>query len=335
LIPPLFFVGWTYYHAVVPIPRPIADYPVPNAYDGFRELAPRWENVSFPYDDDSTEEERREFLRVHADDLRQIRRVVADRGVVVLRYDNHWSDDGNAFRRLAQSLELLSRGKPASERAEIGRDMLRQAVRLSHGGTGVHVILRAVAIRLGAEVLYGTPQLSVEQCRALCEELRQLDDERESIAVVVDRDFAWTMNTDDNRRDWSVRVEWAVTPFSADALFPEHWAVLRRVDSMSAALLRLLRVELALQAWRKEHSGWPDSLDALTPDYLDAVPRDPFSDGSLVYRVTGDAYLLYSLGPDREDDGGRPGNLTDVMISGVADLSLEMLVENRQADDAP
>jgi hypothetical protein len=51
--------------------------------------------------------------------------------------------------------------------------------------------------------------------------------------------------------------------------------------------------------------------------------------------VTGDAYLLYSLGPDREDDGGRPGNLTDVMISGVADLSLEMLVENRQADDAP
>jgi hypothetical protein len=63
---------------------------------------------------------------------------------------------------------------------------------------------------------------------------------------------------------------------------------------------------LALQAWHAEHGGYPDNLDALVPDYLSKVPTDPFIDQPLHYRRDGQGYLLYSVGPDREDDGGRP-----------------------------
>lgn len=41
------------------------------------------------------------------------------------------------------------------------------------------------------------------------------------------------------------------------------------------------------------------------PEYLSAIPQDPFAeDAPLRYRIEGDRYVLYSIGPDGMDDGG-------------------------------
>jgi hypothetical protein len=40
--------------------------------------------------------------------------------------------------------------------------------------------------------------------------------------------------------------------------------------------------------------------------YLSYVPEDPFSGQPLVYRAQGTNWLLYSVGPDGVDDGGKP-----------------------------
>jgi hypothetical protein len=65
---------------------------------------------------------------------------------------------------------------------------------------------------------------------------------------------------------------------------------------------------LALHRWRLEKGGYPDRLaDLVEAGYLARVPADPYTDSPLVYRVTGDAFTLYSLGPNFEDDGGTPG----------------------------
>jgi hypothetical protein len=41
---------------------------------------------------------------------------------------------------------------------------------------------------------------------------------------------------------------------------------------------RMAAVSLAIAMYRSEHSGqWPDSLDALVPDYLPFLPNDPYS----------------------------------------------------------
>ena len=69
----------------------------------------------------------------------------------------------------------------------------------------------------------------------------------------------------------------------------------------------LLTVALALRAYRLEHGTYPASLDALVPSYLPAVPDDPFALSSLLhYRRTKQSYVLYSVGPDGKDDGGKP-----------------------------
>jgi hypothetical protein len=81
--------------------------------------------------------------------------------------------------------------------------------------------------------------------------------------------------------------------------------VLQTTDSI--ALDRLLVTQLALQAYKGEHGAYPAYLSDLVPRYLSRVPDDPFSDGQpLRYRRTGGKYLLYSIGPDAKDDGGRP-----------------------------
>ncbi len=64
---------------------------------------------------------------------------------------------------------------------------------------------------------------------------------------------------------------------------------------------------MALQGYKMEHGNYPDSLEQLCPSFLRHVPDDPFAArGSLKYRKEGGSYVLYSVGPDGVDDGGRP-----------------------------
>jgi hypothetical protein len=65
-------------------------------------------------------------------------------------------------------------------------------------------------------------------------------------------------------------------------------------------------VELTLRCYLSEQGHAPTHLTELIPKYLQRVPLDPFSNSSLVYRSQGTNWLLYSLGPDGVDDGGKP-----------------------------
>lgn len=76
-----------------------------------------------------------------------------------------------------------------------------------------------------------------------------------------------------------------------------------RSDTQNALLLTLL----ALRAYRMEHGAYPATLSALVPGYLKAVPDDPFAlSGPLRYKIAGTKFVLYSVGPDGKDDGGKP-----------------------------
>jgi hypothetical protein len=61
----------------------------------------------------------------------------------------------------------------------------------------------------------------------------------------------------------------------------------------------------ALAAYHRDNGKYPGKLDALAPKYLPKAPADLFSGGALVYTPTADGYLLYSVGINEKDDGGR------------------------------
>jgi len=61
----------------------------------------------------------------------------------------------------------------------------------------------------------------------------------------------------------------------------------------------------ALTAYRADHSAYPESLDALAPRYIARVPRDLFNEQPLHYKRQADGFLLYSVGANGVDEGGR------------------------------
>jgi hypothetical protein len=65
------------------------------------------------------------------------------------------------------------------------------------------------------------------------------------------------------------------------------------------------RLSLALAAHHADHKKYPAKLDDLVPKYLKKVPGDIFSGKSLVYSLTETGYLLYSVGQNEQDDGGK------------------------------
>ncbi len=80
--------------------------------------------------------------------------------------------------------------------------------------------------------------------------------------------------------------------------------------SISAEHLRQRRdallVAFALEMYHRQHKAWPDSLDDLVPSLLPAVPPDCFDGQPLRYTLVDGQPLLYSVGNDRNDDGGKP-----------------------------
>ena len=75
----------------------------------------------------------------------------------------------------------------------------------------------------------------------------------------------------------------------------------------NAAQNALLMTALALRAYRLEHGAYPATLNALAPGYLAHVPNDPFAlSGPLHYHRAATTFVLYSVGPDGKDDGGKP-----------------------------
>jgi len=100
------------------------------------------------------------------------------------------------------------------------------------------------------------------------------------------------------------------------------------------AQLRLLRTELALREFRLRHGAYPTKLDELAPAIVAAVPVDPFSEQPLRYRRQGNGYVLYSVGPDLNDDGGTPIPSGAANASSKGDLVAGRLFSPRKAAPA-
>jgi hypothetical protein len=91
----------------------------------------------------------------------------------------------------------------------------------------------------------------------------------------------------------------------------------------------LLITELALRAYELQHGTHPQVLDELVPNTLPSLLSDPYDPkgNPFRYRRDGANYVLYRVGPDGVDDGGRSLNLGEngnVLATSVGDLRLNL-----------
>lgn len=84
-------------------------------------------------------------------------------------------------------------------------------------------------------------------------------------------------------------------------------AVMKMEDAVDNARqaqdLICLACELVL--YRCDHGNYPNKLDDLVPKYMAQLPSDLFSGKPLIYRPSKEGFLLYSVGANCKDDGGR------------------------------
>jgi hypothetical protein len=75
----------------------------------------------------------------------------------------------------------------------------------------------------------------------------------------------------------------------------DRWSMQRELTDMA----------LALAAYRADHGSYPATLAELAPKYIAKVPKDIFNDADLHYKREAGGYLLYSVGQNGKDDGGK------------------------------
>ena len=291
-----------------PPPSPL---PNPNGYDDLLKAA-RAVSEEITAVTDLDRDGLRALVATNAAVLELLRAGLARRCAVPT--DAHLADFKTMSRDLI-GLKALARGLSAEGRlaemenrpADAARsylDAIRLGTAMSRGG---FVINRLVGIECEAagEIPLAAllPRLTCQQMRPLLAQLEQIDGSP----------VPWQEVMQNTRHSLRAQRGSHPNPFKFLAALWQARSSIQAAEKkheLAAAHLRLLTVELALRCYRCDHGTGPDSLARLVPRYLQRLPSDPFSGGPPVYRPAGTNWLLYSLGPDRVDDGGRPGQIS-------------------------
>jgi hypothetical protein len=108
--------------------------------------------------------------------------------------------------------------------------------------------------------------------------------------------------------NWQLLI-WESDPLFLTFVVPKLKQMRANEDSflLAQSAVNLATVACALERHRLARGQYPDTLGALAPDFIAALPDDVMVGRPLHYRRTADdRFLLYSTGFDRTDDGGTP-----------------------------
>jgi len=79
-----------------------------------------------------------------------------------------------------------------------------------------------------------------------------------------------------------------------------------RTAARNQARVSLALTACALEQYRHAHGEYPETLDALASQFIEKIPHDIIGGEPLKYRRTvGGKFLLYSIGWNEKDDGGK------------------------------
>lgn len=79
----------------------------------------------------------------------------------------------------------------------------------------------------------------------------------------------------------------------------------RMAADMGTASISASRILLATQAYRDRFGAYPESLSELRSKLGWRLPQDIFSGKDFVYKRDGQGFVLYSIGPNLKDEGGK------------------------------
>jgi hypothetical protein len=179
-------------------------------------------------------------------------------------------------------------------------------------GEGIAQILKTTAVEEWARIWSGTMawvndyydewvKAADEPIRA--DRIKKLAALKSKIPKVDDEDYREALKRRVRGGDAKARTE-LVRDLMIAVLLPSINRIQTLAD-MSATKRQLVTVALALAAYNGENKKYPDKLSDLAPKYLKAVPVDLFSGQPILYKANKDGCVVYSVGENMKDDGGK------------------------------
>lgn len=220
--------------------------------------------------------------------------------------DAHYASVNNlmlmrwAARALMREAELAQQQNRHDDAVRIALENVRFGQVIGRDALELDYVVGRAVEEIGDQSLYQSlPYLNAEQCREAIAALVEVERRREPIDEVLRRDRIW----EEHVCGWFHRFCQLLSDFLPRKDFGNKSEFRARED----AVTRLLILESAVRVYRLERDELPDRLEQLTPEFLDELPIDPFDseDRPLRYVRTDDGYLIYSIGEDGKDDGGR------------------------------
>lgn len=77
-----------------------------------------------------------------------------------------------------------------------------------------------------------------------------------------------------------------------------------RWTAKTLVIARCTLLAVAIERCHRAHDELPASLDDVLPIYVASIPSDPFTGDKLLYHRDEEGYVVYSVGVDRQDNGG-------------------------------
>jgi hypothetical protein len=211
--------------------------------------------------------------------------------------------DLSSMKRLAQLLAaeglLYQQDNQPAQAVRTYLDAIQFGNEISRDGVLINRLVGVACEALGrAPLARLVPSLTTQEARQVVTELEKIDSTRVTWDEVCRAESRYAHHYLSHNPN---PVVWIV------GLWQNRGAKKRASDRHNClvALERLLAAELALRCYCSDKASAPARLEGLVPDYLSKVPQDPFTGQPMIYRPQGTNWLLYSLGPDRVDNGGR------------------------------
>ena len=332
-IPPVT-TCWKLLH---PLPIPAAKLPDPNGYEDLVAAGKMFDSpiLNTAVEPQSTGELAAEvakyskaYDRCRLGLSREVVCPIWGEGEDLAENQTLWIEDFSSIRSLARALsmksELARRELRHADAATVARDIIRLASAMERHGTVLHLLVGVAIEGMGkASLCRVTGELSPETCRELVHELSVIEERREPLDEILHRDRILS----ENAYGWSGHLFEFLWDLAGGGSVKTQ--LMNNTYPRAVATSRLLIITLALRAYTVERGGYPNELRQLVPDYLRSLPADPFGpkDESFVYRLVDGGYVLYSLGPNRRDDGGVPQKETTDGYTGwdTGDLRLDTL----------
>ena len=239
----------------------------------------------------------------------------------------------NVFRSWARCMDKEAMAKVKAGEFSAAGESWVDCIYVGHGlGRGSHLsnALAGIAIEgVGQEGLVRIRNdLSVEKVAELLPALIMIDGQRESLEslnrrsdLVMDREMTWQYRLAMHASAHLSAQSHAETTTLVSPAIEATGDAIRRRD----AALRMLMVEFAVRLFDAKQQRLPTRIEELVPEFLPAVPLDPFSGNPLIYRQADSGYVVYSTGPNRTDDGGEFGDITALYQDGY-DFDLDTLI---------